>query len=118
MNTANPRRRNSNARNKLRAKHKAAGETCYICGQAIDYTLKPPHPYSYVLDETIPIKHGGNPYSYDNTHAAHWWCNRIKSTHSLTWAQHKTRELITQGKAPQHNATTNHNQPIKPSHWF
>ena len=103
-------------RQRQRQRWKAQALPCAICGQAIDYTLKAPHPYSFVIDEIIPLKHGGT-LTYDNQEPAHWWCNRIKSTHSLTWARRKVHELIQQGNAPQHdhNHTTT---PIAPSHWF
>lgn len=111
----NPRYQHVN-RERQRQRWKAQALPCAICGQAIDYTLKAPHPYSFVIDEIIPLKHGGT-LTYDNQEPAHWWCNRIKSTHSLTWARHKVHELIQQNKAPQH-----HNEhtttPITPSHWF
>ena len=112
----NPRRKNGNARDKLRARHKAAGERCHICGQAIDYSLRNPDPYSYVLDEIIPIKYGGDPLSWDNTHAAHWWCNSVKGTHSLQWAQHKVAGLMARGEAP---STRHENESkIESSDWF
>lgn len=111
----NPRYQHVN-RERQRQRWKAQALPCAICGQAIDYTLKAPHPYSFVIDEIIPLKHGGT-VTYDNQEPAHWWCNRIKSTHSLTWARRKVHELIQQGNAPQHdhNHTTT---PIAPSHWF
>lgn len=111
----NPRYQHVN-RQRQRQRWKAQALPCAICGQAIDYTLKAPHPYSFVIDEIIPLKHGGT-LTYDNQEPAHWWCNRIKSTHSLTWARRKVHELIQQGNAPQHdhNHTTT---PIAPSHWF
>lgn len=111
----NPRYQHVN-RERQRQRWKAQALPCAICGQAIDYTLKAPHPYSFVIDEIIPLKHGGT-LTYDNQEPAHWWCNRIKSTHSLTWARRKVHELIQQGNAPQHdhNHTTT---PIAPSHWF
>ena len=111
----NPRYQHVN-RQRQRQRWKAQALPCAICGQAIDYTLKAPHPYSFVIDEIIPLKHGGT-LTYDNQEPAHWWGNRIKSTHSLTWARRKVHELIQQGNAPQHdhNHTTT---PIAPSHWF
>ena len=115
--THNPRRSNGNARDKLRTRHKAAGERCHICGQTIDYSLRTPDPYSYVVDEIIPIKYGGDPLSWDNTHAAHRWCNAIKGTHSLTWARRKTQQLIAQGQTPR-PATPTPTTEINPSPWF
>lgn len=32
------------------------GERCWLCGDAIEYTLDYPHPYSWSLDHAITIK--------------------------------------------------------------
>ena len=61
------------------------GQPCAICGKPIDYSLgmitdprtgrQRPHPMSFVLDEIVPVRFGGDPYSFDNTRPAHWICN-------------------------------------------
>lgn len=111
----NPRRANGWRRDRQRARIRAQGQACCICGMPIDYTLKAPDPWSFVVDETIPLKHGGT-MTYDNQRAAHWWCNRIKSTHSLKWAQAKVKELKAQGKAPTRESEAE--PPVRCSDWF
>ena len=111
----NPRYARCN-RAQQRKRWRVQGLACYICGQPIDYGLRAPDPWSFVIDETIPLKHGGT-LTYDNQGPAHWWCNRIKSTHSLAWARAKVRELIAQGKAPQRLKPIQQT-PIKSSPWF
>lgn len=82
MSKANPRYANGAARNKLRARWKAIGAPCGICGKPIDYTLgfitdnhtgrRRMHPMAFVVDEIIPVSKGGDPLSFDNTRPAHW----------------------------------------------
>ena len=81
----NPRRANGSARDKIRARIKARGDVCAICGRPIDYGLgniidpitgkRRPHPMSFVVDEIIPVSRGGDPFSIQNCRAAHWICN-------------------------------------------
>ena len=78
----------------LIARHRAAGRNCYICDRPIDYALKSPDPMSFVVDETIPVARGGDPYSWSNTHAAHRWCNQVKGAHSLDWARAEVRRIL------------------------
>lgn len=111
----NPRYRNGNARRRARQRWKAQGLPCCICGRRIDYTLQAPDPLSFVVDETVALARGGT-LTYDNQGPAHWWCNRIKSTHSLAWAREKVRRLIASGDSP---FTTPQPQPVvRSSDWF
>ena len=81
----NPRRANGSARSKLRARVAARGDVCAICGRPIDYSLgmiidprtgrARPHPYSFVLDEIVPVSRGGDPLDPANVRPAHWICN-------------------------------------------
>ena len=81
----NPRRANGAARNRIRARWRAIGAPCAICGRAIDYSLgmitdprtgrRRPDPRSFVLDEIVPVSRGGDPFSFENTRPAHWICN-------------------------------------------
>ena len=82
----------------------------------IDYELKAPHPYSFVVDETIALARGGT-LTHDNSGPAHRWCNAIKGTHSLAWARERVAQLIAQGKAPQRIAPVSAG-PIRCSDWF
>lgn len=85
MRKPNPRRANGSARDRLRARIKARGEPCAICGRPIDYTLgmitdprtgrRRPHPMSFVVDEILPVSQGGSPTDPANTRPAHWICN-------------------------------------------
>ena len=70
---------NGNARRKLRARIKAEGRPCALCGKPIDYSLPARHPMSYELDEIIPFSKGGDPLSYENVQPAHRQCNLLKS---------------------------------------
>ena len=104
-NKPNPRRANSWRRNQLAARHKATHNPCHICGQPIDPTLKAPDPWSFVVDEIIPVSRGGDPLSWTNTAPAHRWCNQVKSAHSLEWAQNEIKALQNNTQ-PQHTKTT------------
>lgn len=85
----NPRRENGSARDRVRARIRARGEPCAICGRPIDYSLgmitdprtgkRRPHPMSFVVDEAIPVSQGGDPYDAapgGNCRPAHWICNQ------------------------------------------
>lgn len=80
---SNPRRANGARRDKIRDRWRAIGAPCWICGHPIDYSLgmvtvdgkRRPHPMSFVVDEVVPVKYGGDPLDFDNTRPAHWLCN-------------------------------------------
>lgn len=72
---ANPRRSNGTRRDKVRATVRSWGRPCAICGGAIDYSLPPGHPYSFEVDEIVPVSLGGSPYDPDNLQPAHRCCN-------------------------------------------
>nr|DAZ29444.1 MAG TPA: HNH endonuclease [Caudoviricetes sp.] len=90
---------------------------CYICHRPIDYALRAPDPYSFVIDETVALARGGT-LSHDNSGPAHWWCNRIKSTHSLAWARERVAWLIAHGQAPAYGQQAVRLAPIRCSNWF
>ena len=79
----NPRRANGARRDSIRARWRAIGAPCWICGHPIDYSLgmmtvndkRRPHPMSFVVDEVVPVKYGGDPLDFDNTRPAHYICN-------------------------------------------
>lgn len=54
-------------------------DTCGICGQPIDKTLKWPHPMCAVVDHIIPVSKGGHPSTIENLQLAHNSCNNGKS---------------------------------------
>ena len=57
----------------------ATQTVCGICGKAVDFSIKYPHPLSPCIDHIIPIAKGGHPSDIDNLQLAHWTCNRQKS---------------------------------------
>ena len=73
-----PRTRNGSARRKLRARLRAEGRPCHICGMPIDYSLPAGHPWSFEVDEIIPVALGGSCLDYGNVQAAHRICNQRK----------------------------------------
>ena len=79
---------NGNARRKLRARVKAEGRECAICGRPIDYTLPAGHPLSYELDEIVPFSLGGSAIDYANVQATHRICNQQKSNKILPKNNH------------------------------
>ena len=100
---ANPRSKNGNTRRKIRAKWKAIGAPCALCGKQIDYSLgfvfdprtgkKRMHPMAFVVDEIVPVALGGNPLDFANTQPTHWICNARKGDGRKHRAQPKTEEL-------------------------
>ncbi|CDD67574.1 putative uncharacterized protein [Eggerthella sp. CAG:368] len=70
--------RNGTRRRKLRARLKAQGNPCAICGQPIDYSLPSGDPLSFEVDEIIPVSLGGNELDINNVQAAHRICNQRK----------------------------------------
>ena len=95
----NPRYSNGYRRRRERERWRHMRADCYICHRPIDYELKAPHPYSFVVDETIALARGGT-LTHDNSGPAHRWCNAIKGTHSLAWARERVAQLIARGQSP------------------
>lgn len=54
-------------------------DTCGICGQPVDKSLRSPHPLSPTVDHIIPVARGGHPSALENLQLAHRVCNRAKS---------------------------------------
>lgn len=85
MAKANPRKANGSRRRAIRARWRAMGAPCALCGMAIDYSLgmvmdprtgkRRPHPMSFVVDEIVPVACGGDPLDFANTQPTHWICN-------------------------------------------
>lgn len=87
---ANPRYANGALRRKYRARFKAIGGPCGICGGEIHYDepSDAAHPWSFVIDEIKPISRWRE-FGYDsarqaaedwnNLQAAHYCCNAQKS---------------------------------------
>lgn len=74
-------------RERVRARLKALGEPCAICGRPIDYDLdwwvdpkdgrRKRHPLSFEYDHRQPTARGGG-NDWDNAQAAHRICNQRK----------------------------------------
>lgn len=90
----NPRYANGNLRRKNRARLKAMGLPCHICGRPIHYDEPSDykHPYSFVVDEVKPVsrwKEFGYDSArscaedFDNLKAAHYICNQVKSNKTV-----------------------------------
>jgi len=92
-----PRYANGSARRKLRERMRAEGRPCWICRAmgrrgTIDYTLRFPHPWSFVIDELVPVsKYWLGGYAtpnaaaldYGNLAAAHKCCNEWRSNRTV-----------------------------------
>lgn len=70
-------RRNTQQQERMRARHRKIGASCYLCGSSIDYSLKWPDPKSFVVDHIVPIAKGGA-HAFENTAACHADCNSKK----------------------------------------
>lgn len=88
--TGNPRSSNGNLRRKHRARLKAMGLPCALCGRPINYDepSDSKHPWSFVIDERIPVslwrQYGySSPeeaaQDWSNLQPAHYLCNALKS---------------------------------------
>lgn len=110
---SNPRRANGHRRNLLIKRLRAEGRPCWICRLAgksgtIDYSLRFPHPYSFVIDELVPVSRywmGGYPSAqaaaldYDNLAAAHKCCNEWRGNKSVEEVKRLIAEKRSQPKA-------------------
>ena len=87
---SNPRSTNGNLRRKNRARFKAMGLPCHICGRPIHYDEPSDHkhPLSFVIDEIHPVsrwREFGYPSAraaaedWDNLAPCHYACNAAKS---------------------------------------
>lgn len=91
---ANPRYSNGNRRRKIRARLKALGAPCAICGRPIHYDepSDPAHPLSFVVDEIHPVsryKEFGYrskteaALDWNNVQACHYICNSKKANRTM-----------------------------------
>lgn len=80
----------------------ASQRVCGICGQAVDFSLKFPHPLSPCIDHIIPVSKGGHPSELSNMQLAHMCCNRQKSdklVRKVEFVQQK--DIISNRELPQ-----------------
>ena len=83
---------------KIYATHTACG----ICGRAVDFNQKYPHPLSPCIDHIIPVAKGGHPSDISNLQLAHWTCNRQKSDKLFkTTIEDKAADTISNRVLPQ-----------------
>ena len=92
-----PRWKNGHRRRTLQRRIKLEGRPCWICRLAgksgtIDYSLRFPHPYRFVIDELVPVSKywlGGYPTAqaaaldYGNLAAAHKCCNEWRGNKTV-----------------------------------
>ncbi|MER0122414.1 HNH endonuclease signature motif containing protein [Streptococcus sp. ZJ93] len=74
---------------------------CGICGNAVDKSLKYPHPLSPVIDHIIPVIKNGHPSDIDNLQLAHWQCNRQKSDKLYADERASDKKVIGNRNLPQ-----------------
>ncbi len=84
--------RNGHRRRILRARVKAMGLPCALCGQPIDYDLPALDPMSYELDEIVPVSLGGSELDPDNVQPSHRICNQRKGNKLFYVAEPPTEE--------------------------
>lgn len=98
---SNVRYKNGNRRRKLRARMKAIGAPCAICGKPIRYDepSDSEHPLSFVIDEIHPVSRYKE-FGYDsateaaldwnNVQACHYMCNQMKSNRTMEEMRRRT----------------------------
>ena len=115
----NPRHQNGNLRRKHRARLKAMGGPCGICGGRLgpihyDEPSDAQHPLSFVIDEIRPVSRWKE-FGYDspaaaaqdwnNLQAAHWICNQKKANKLIVGASEgQTTVMDLRGKIQKLNA--------------
>lgn len=108
----NPRYQHT-CRRKYRARFKALGLPCAICGRAIDYDAPSDskHPLSFVIDEILPVsrwREFGYPSAeacaddWNNLEPTHYICNSMKSNMTLE----EFRRAQKAGQSPQSGQKT------------
>lgn len=79
----------------------ATQTVCGICGKAVDFGYKYPHPLSACIDHIIPVAKGGHPSDLDNLQLAHWTCNRQKSDKLFSIKKQFKDQVVTNRNLPQ-----------------
>ena len=95
----NPRSANGHRRRVLRARVLGRGDPCWICGLPIDRSLPNLHPCQGVVDELVPVSHGGSPYQDANCAAAHRCCNNWRKTKPVAVVREVQRMVSMMGGA-------------------
>ena len=103
----NPRHKNGNLRRKHRARFKAMGAPCGICGGRLgpihyDEPSDAKHPLSFVIDEIKPVSRWREfgygsaaeaAQDWSNLQAAHYCCNAAKGNKTELRAVRKKNEI-------------------------
>ncbi len=97
--SANPRTANGSARRKVRAWLRAQALPCHLCGRPIDYSLPAGDPWSFEVDEIVPVSKGGSPIDRANVAPAHRICNQRRGNKPLGKAGPGTRRAQIEGRA-------------------
>jgi 5-methylcytosine-specific restriction endonuclease McrA len=101
----NPRYSNGSRRRKLRARLKAIGAPCAICGRPIHYDepSDSQHPLSFVVDEIHPISRyrefgykskAEAALDWNNVQACHYICNQRKSNKTMQELNNRINQFI------------------------
>lgn len=104
-NKTNPRHENGNLRRKHRARFKAMGLPCAICGRPIHYDepSDSKHPLSFVIDEINPVSRweefgysspAAAAQDWNNLQAVHYICNSKKSAHTMSELKKRYKTAI------------------------
>lgn len=112
----NPRYSNGYRRRRERERWRHMRADCYICHRPIDYELKAPHPYSFVVDETIALARRRHAHARQQRARAPMVQRHQRHAQS-GMARERVAHLIAQGKAPQRTEPTQ-SGPIRCSDWF
>lgn len=57
------------------------GAPCWLCSEPIDYRLRRPHPFAWVMDHIVPVSEAPNlVLDMNNVAAAHADCNLRRGT--------------------------------------
>lgn len=104
MSTNNIRSANGHRRRQAVAWVKATQDTCALCHQPIDWSIKSYKdkmtgkriypPMMGEVDEIIPVSKGGSPIERDNIQAAHRICNQRKGNRLFYVAKKNPKKEI------------------------
>lgn len=111
MPSSNPRYADYQGRVNTRRWLRSQGRPCWICRAfgkpgTIDYSLPAGHPYSFEVDELIPVSKGGSPTSRSNVDATHRCCNQWRSDKSVEQVLEIARGGKGKAKAPKVESVT------------
>lgn len=86
--SSNPRYADYQQRVNVRKWLRSQGRPCWICRAfgrtgTIDYSLPARHPFSFEVDELVPVSKGGSPTSRANVDATHRCCNEWRGNRSV-----------------------------------